>query len=629
MKSVWESEIVEAESTWESGQTSPLFLKLPGQGFLRVDRRLPFLALVRVPPEDPESFPRLLGSAASCLVWDSTAMATVVEPEEVEAHLQWLLRCLIRKLQPHFGAFLLLEMWPTSSPESATVLLRKQDRAEEMWQTIQIRLPTLGFSEKLTLNFEDPSARDPWNGPLSADWARKYKVHQLGLALPLLYRSSTGQLFPSLFRAYRRRLDVILRHIFFAFIIEDTLERPVSFQALGSRSMAKVVWKVDSELAAVANSFSLLLAITPINVERAFQAFARNGYQGNPIWEYRPLTVDPALLKGELFRIPVEQVDDPVFYRLFEQKRRQLELKITMLAYRRRPDFLHASLSLYGSVEPELKALAEKILKEVEKAPHSTGNERFFTAEEFAQRARREIRWYRRLDKRFEAEVKILPDMGRAVMCQGGNLLVGGEAKISPSRLEALIQHEVGIHLVTSYNGKCQPLQQLSVGLADYLPFQEGMAIVAEVAMGGLDRGRLRHLAGRVLAVDCLLSGKSFEETFTYLKEKYDFPLRALFEMVARVYRGGGFTKDSVYLRGLVETLRLIPEQEDFDGVFAGKIGFHHIPLIRELQSRSVLKPAPFRPRFLVLKSARERIAQLRQGAKVTDLVGISEGTGT
>ena len=102
-----------------------------------------------------------LGSAASCLVWDSEAMATEVEPPEVEMHLQWLLRCLIRKLQPHFGAFLLLEMWPNDSLDSATVLLRKQDRAEEMWQTIQVRLPTLGFSEKLTLNFEDPSRRDP------------------------------------------------------------------------------------------------------------------------------------------------------------------------------------------------------------------------------------------------------------------------------------------------------------------------------------------------------------------------------------------------------------------------------------------------------------------------------------
>ena len=624
MRHQWDKEIEEFVAACEAGLTAPLSLKLPGKGQMRVDRRLPFLAFVRVPVEDPEYFPRLLNSSASYLIWDEEAALEAFK-EEAEADFQSLLRSLIRRLQPHFGTFLLLEMWPDPGQESATVLLRKQDRADEMWQTIQVRLPTLGFGGKLGLRFEDPTAKDSWNGPLPTEWARKYKVHQLGMSLPLLYLSPKKDYFPSLFRAYRRKLDVILRHTFFAFMHEATPERPTSFHALGTRSLVKLVWKVDTELAAIANSFSLLLSITPTNVERAFHTFSRNGYQGNPAWEYRPLTVDPALLKGELFRIPIEQVDDPVFYRMFEQKRRQLELKITMLAYRRRPDFMHASLSLYGAVERDLKALALRILREVEKSS-SSSNERFLNAEEFAARARREIRWYRRIDKRFLAEVHIVPDMGRAIMCQGGNLLIGAEAKVSPHRLEALIQHEVGIHLVTSYNGKCQPLQQLSVGLSDYLPFQEGMAIVAEVAMGGLDRGRLRHLAGRVLAVDCLLSGLSFVDTFHHLRQEYDFPLRALFEMVARVYRGGGFTKDSVYLRGLVETLRLIPLQEDFDGVFAGKIGFHHIPLIRELQSRSVLLPAPFRPRFLVLKSARKRIARLRSGAEVTDLVAISEG---
>jgi uncharacterized protein (TIGR02421 family) len=625
LRQAWDKEIEEFDLAFESGESpAPLLIKLPGKGQLRLDRRLPFMAFVRVPEDDPEYFHKLLNSSASYLIWDAKA-ARQDWGEESEANLQILLRCLIRRLQPHFGAFLLLELWPEGQRESSRVLLRKQDRGDEMWQTIQVRLPTLGFAGKLELGFEDPTASDPWSGALATDWARKYKVQQLGITVPVLYLSPKGEFFPSLFRAYRRKLDVILRHIFFAFMHEATPERPTSFHALGTRSLVKLVWKVDSELAAIANSFSLLLAITPTNVERAFQSFSRSGHQGEPAWEYRPLTVDPALLKGELFRIPIEQVDDPVFYRMFEQKRRQLELKITMLAYRRRPDFLHASMSLYGVVEPELKALALEILCRVEKSGSST-KERFLNAEEFAQRARREIRWYRRVDKRFAAEAHIVADMGRSIMCQGGNLLIGSDAKVSPQRLEALIQHEVGIHLVTAYNGKCQPLRQLSVGLSDYLPFQEGMAIVAEVAMGGLDRGRLRHLAGRVLAVDCLLSGMTFAETFNHLRSQYDFPLRALFEMVARVFRGGGFTKDAVYLRGLVETLRLIPQQEDFDGVFAGKIGFHHIPLIRELQSRSVLKPAPFRPRFLVLPSARQRIARLRSGAQVTDLVAISEG---
>lgn len=620
----WEKEIDEFEQACEAGAHGPLNLKLPGKGHLRIDRWLPFMAFVRVNPLDPEHFHGLVSNAASYIVWDDRA-AVEDFGAEAEATLQNLLRSLVRRLHARFGAFLILEPWANKTRDSARVLLRKQDRTDEMWETIQVRLPPLGLSDKLVVEYEDPNPKDPWSGPLPTDWARKFKVHQLGLSLPMLYQSPKGDYFPSLFRAYRRKLDVIFRHIFFRFMRESTQERPASFHVLGTRSPVKLVWKVDAELAAIAESFSLLLAITPTNVEKAFQSFSRNGYQGEPIWDYRPLTVDPALLKGELFRIPVEQVDDPVFYRLFEQKRRQLELKITMLAYRRRPDFLHASLSLYGSVEPELKRLAQKILKVIEKS-NGSGKERYWTAEEFAKRAREEIAWYRRGDKSFTAKVQIVPDLGRGIMCQAGDLLIGSEARIAPNRVEALIQHEVGIHLVTTYNGRRQPLRQLSVGLSDYLPFQEGMAILAEVVVGGLDRGRLRHLAGRVLAVDCLLRSMTFEETFQFLHKRYDFPLRNLFEMVARVYRGGGFTKDAVYLRGLQETMRLIPLQKDFDGVFAGKIGFHHIPLIRELQWRSVLANAPFRPRFLTLASAQSRMKRLREGAEVTDLVEISEG---
>lgn len=624
MRTHWEQEIEAFDLGHQDGEGKPLALALPGQGALKLDRPLPFLALIRVPLKEPEHFPQLLSNASAFLLWDEPAVRQE-SGEDPEALLEALLRTLIRRLQPRYGAFLLLELWPQEQRDSAHVMLRKAERADDMWQTLQVRLPTLTFGEKLTLEYDEPSGPgEEWSGPLVADWARRTRVHQLGLGLPLLYLSPEREVFPSLFRAYRRKLDVILRHIFFAFMHHSTPERPQSFHALGPRSPAKLVDRVDRELGAISEAFSLLLAITPTNVERAFATFARHGYQGEPSWEYRPLTVDPAQLKADLFRIPIEQLDDPVFYKIFEQKRRQLELKITMLAYRRKPDFLHASLSLYGAVEPELKAAAVHLLERVAK-PQVVPGERFLTAPELAARAEEEIAWYRRQDPRFTAQVRVLPDLGRSLMCQKGDLLIGSEARCSPSRVEALLQHEVGIHLVTTYNGRCQPLRQLSVGLADYLSFQEGLAMVAEAAVGGLDRGRLRHLAGRVLAVDGLLSGLRFAETFHRLREAYDFPLRALFEMVARVYRGGGFTKDTVYLRGLLQVLQRLPDLAPHEAIFAGKIGLQHIDLVKELQSRGVLHPAVFLPRFTTLDSARQRLAQLGADGRVEALWALSE----
>ena len=69
---------------------------------------------------------------------------------------------------------------------------------------------------------------------------------------------------------------------------------------------------------------------------------------------------------------------------------------------------------------------------------------------------------------------------------------------MSRARVGASLQHEVGTHLVTYYNGLEQPLRLLHVGLAGYDETQEGLAVLAEYLVGGLSRSRLRTLAERV-----------------------------------------------------------------------------------------------------------------------------------
>ena len=76
------------------------------------------------------------------------------------------------------------------------------------------------------------------------------------------------------------------------------------------------------------------------------------------------------------------------------------------------------------------------------------------------------------------------------LMVSRGSLLVSSRMRIPVSRAEALIQHEVGTHVLTYYNGKAQPFRQLYSGLAGYESLQEGLAVLAE------------HLVGALLAAD-------------------------------------------------------------------------------------------------------------------------------
>jgi hypothetical protein len=117
-----------------------------------------------------------------------------------------------------------------------------------------------------------------------------------------------------------------------------------------------------------------------------------------------------------------------------------------------------------------------------------------------------------------------------------------------------------------------------------------------------------------------MVKGANFVDTFHTLKNRCQVPLKVLYELVVRVYRGGGLTKDAIYLRGLVAVLKSLEEGQDLAPLFVGKIARHHVPLIRELQWRKVLLPAPLTPRILSLPEAQERLERLKQGITLTEL---------
>ena len=140
-------------------------------------------------------------------------------------------------------------------------------------------------------------------------------------------------------------------------------------------------------------------------------------------------------------------------------------------------------------------------------------------------------------------------------MVSNGDVLIAPTARISAARAEALLQHEIGTHVVTYVNGAHQPLRVLASGLAGTEETQEGLAVFAEYLVGGLTANRLRQLAARVVAVHQMLDGAEFAEVHAGLVD-VGVPKEQSFTITMRVFRSGGLTKDAVYLRGLHELRR-------------------------------------------------------------------------
>jgi uncharacterized protein (TIGR02421 family) len=198
------------------------------------------------------------------------------------------------------------------------------------------------------------------------------------------------------------------------------------------------------------------------------------------------------------------------------------------------------------------------------------------------------------------------------LIVSGNTLMVARGNSIARQRVRALLQHEVGTHLVTRYNGLRQPLRLFGSGLAGYGALQEGLAVLSEYLVGGLTRSRARVLAARVLAVHAVVDGAGFVDTFRLLTREHGFEKRGAFTITMRVHRGGGHTKDHHYLLGLVELLRYLSRGDPLDTLFVGKVGLSHLDVVQELVLRGVLRLPVVKPHYTSDLSSMERLGACR-----------------
>lgn len=374
--------------------------------------------------------------------------------------------------------------------------------------------------------------------------------------------------------------------------------------------------EIESRLAEIEREVDLLLHTTPVNAAEAWADFERSDFGTAPILRLRELGFEPDLVLRELYDLEVENVTDPALHTLLRAKRDEIARQVTTLEDRDTSRFLYGSLQLYGGVSPALVASAKQLLELI---PAQAPSGQSVTAGAFAEAAREEFERYRAVHPDFPVNLDVREDVSE-LMVSFGQLLIPETAAIRADRVDALLHHEVGTHVVTYQNGARQPLTMLTTGLPGYDETQEGLAVLAEYLIGGLDPRRLRVLAGRVVAIDLLLGGADFLHIFDTLHNDHSIPTRTAWSIAIRVVVGGGNVKDAIYLRGISHLLEALAEGLDLDVLLVGKLALDHVPLIQDLLDRGVLHPAWVRPRWLDVPGAQERLDRLRAGASVVDL---------
>jgi uncharacterized protein (TIGR02421 family) len=443
----------------------------------------------------------------------------------------------------------------------------------------------------------------------------------LGLEVPPVFRDAeTGAVYPVFLRRLRATLSHALRQCVFDFARVHSTAGLGSWQALGPRRFGNALHEVDRELADIESSFSLLLLVGPVNADEAWTQFRDGGFERTPDFRYRFLPVDPDLLRRRLWNLDMEDIADPAMASLLRDKRDELDLQLDLVAERNAAGFLLASMRLYGRVDDVLLSVARDVLAATNRAADGRQDGESLTADDFARLARAELDHYRLALPSLAADVQVRPDV-TGLMVSQGNLLIGERSSIAAGRVDALLQHEVGTHVLTYYNGLAQPLGQLASGLAGYDELQEGLAVFSEYLAGGLTALRMRVLAARVLAAHAVEQGAGFVDTFRLLTAGHGFTAGAAFDIAERVHQSGGFTRDLIYLRGLLRLLEYLRAGGTLEPLYIGKLAAHQVEVVTELRAREFLGPAPLVPRVLERATTPARLDAVRAGLPLTGLI--------
>lgn len=597
---------------------------LPGDGRLRLDRQLPFLCIYRTPVAGGDNGTRDLVTTEAAYLFASG------EPRYVEG-LDALCCSISETLEEHFGALLLVEVWAEEdraaplparlSPPKFHIVAAPCDALGGAVEALDaaLREVTLHGVAAEVETVHDAAPAPPSMRPIAAACGRG-ECFRVGIAVRPVYRdAATGALFPLVLQSLRRQLATALRKSIFAFTRPPSGSPRSHYESFGPSAMAKTTRLVDQQLCEISQSFDFLLQATPINTEAAWKEFSDSGYRAAPVLYYRPLPHHPALVKRQLFEIPIEHVEDTTLAHLFGEKQDELDTQLAALKHIDTPAFFYDSLQLYGSPDAALVELAESILNH----PHAKDDDAddvLITADLVAAAAREQIDYYHERLPDFHATVEVVNNIASGLMVAHDHLLVSESAAIPSRRLDPLLHHEVGAHLLTYFNGRQQPLRQLYAGLAGYEGLQEGLAVLSEYFAGGLTRSRLRLLAARVLAVRARCDGASLVEAFELLHGERQLRGKLAFMTVVRAYRGGGLTKDALYLRGLRDLLEYLQRGHDLEPLYAGKFALAHVPLVRELRRRGVVHPPALLPQFWENDSFPARLERCRT-ASVLDLL--------
>lgn len=352
------------------------------------------------------------------------------------------------------------------------------------------------------------------------------------------------------------------------------------------------LFAIDRSLHKLVQRIELLNYINPINIENEKRNFFASKYNENPRFNYRKIDFNAHKIQQALFSQDIESIEDEGSRNFYRDVIYDYSGLIQCI------ETIGQGEKFYFNV---LKSFGTPTEKDVENAQFIL----HFKDEDFNQEmypvfnSKEALEYFNEFSKRFEFHynVKLSNKISAAAMVQNNTqtLVLKKNHRFSANQLKVLANHEIGVHMVTTFNGLYHPLKIFHNGFPKNVETQEGLAVFSEYMSGCLTLYRLKELSYRVMAADSLRKGFNFCDTFDLLHNQYKLNREESYNISLRAHRGGGLTKDYTYLTGLKKVYTYFKEKKDLKLLQAGKVNIGNVPIIQKWRDEGLIGENPHR----------------------------------
>ncbi|PQJ23305.1 flavohemoglobin expression-modulating QEGLA motif protein [Tenacibaculum sp. SG-28] len=370
---------------------------------------------------------------------------------------------------------------------------------------------------------------------------------------------------------------------------------------------SKKLIKIDKRIDKLIKKVELLNYVNPLNIEEEKQKFFASKYLKDPSFIYPLRDFDKFKIHRKFFSNKIEFIEDERIRNLYQDIIYFYSGVVRCIeTIGEGEQFYYNSLHSFGTPTEQDVENARFILHFEEEPKESLLFKPKYSTKEA-------IEIFKAYSERYSFSFTIEESsaMGAIAMVlnHSQSLVLNSNHIFSENEMGILTNHEIGVHMVTTMNGLRHPLKIFSHGFPNNVETQEGLAVFSEYMSGNLTIKRLKELAYRVIAVDSLAKGYSFSRTFRLLHNFYDLDKEKAFYITTRVHRGGGLTKDYLYLTGLKKVYDYHKAEKDLSLLLTGKVDIKYVKDIEYLiQESYAVKPKFLTDSFTKNKNTNETI---------------------